>query len=126
MTAARPGCSQHRSTPVGAGRRRREPPTASSAVSAPAHISTNTCEEVAAGRLVWEVDRGSGAGSGVAAPQAAPWARGGIAHRPVLGCLELGHAHSFDMRHVKPVGKLYAAVQTCQGTAGTEISSHER
>ena len=51
-TAARPGCSQHRSTPVGAGWRRREPPAASSAVSAPAHISHNTCEEVAAGRLV--------------------------------------------------------------------------
>jgi hypothetical protein len=81
---------------------------------------------VAAGRLVWEVDSGSGAGSGVAAPRAAPWARRGIAHRPVLGDLELGHAHSFGMRHVMPVGKLNAAVQTCQGTAGTEISSRER
>jgi len=30
------------------------------------------------------------------------------------------------MRHAKPVSKLYAAVQTCQGTAGTEISSRER
>lgn len=33
-------------------------------------------------------------------------------HRPVLGDLELGHAHSFGMRHVMPVGKLNAAVQT--------------
>ena len=102
------------------------PPPASSAASAPAHISPTTCEEVTAGRLVWEVDSGSRAGSGVAAPWAAPWVRGGIAHRPVLGCLELGHAHSFDMRHARPVSKLYAAVQTCQGTAGTEISSRER
>jgi hypothetical protein len=94
------GCSQHPSTPVDAGRRHRETPAASSAASTPAHIGHNTCEEVAAGRLVWEVDSGSGAGSGVAAPRAAPWARGGIAHRPVLGDLELGHAHSFGMRHV--------------------------
>ena len=76
--------------------------------------------------MVWEVDSGSGAGSGVAAPRAAPRARGGIAHRPILGDLELGQAHSFGMRHVMPVGKLNAAVQTCQGTAGTEISSRER
>ena len=32
--------------------------------------------------------------------------------RPALGGLELGHAHSFDMRQVKPSRKLYAAVQT--------------
>ena len=80
---------------------------------------------MAAGRLVWKVDSGSGAGSGAAAPRAAPWARRGIAHRPVLGGLELGHAHSFDMRHVMPFDKLNVAVQTCQGTGGTEISSRE-
>ena len=110
--AARPGCSQHRSTRIDVERRWREPPTASSAASTPAQIGYNTCEEVAAGRLVWEVDSGSDVGSGVGAPQAAPRAGGGIAHRPVLGGLELGHAHSFDMRHVKPSMKLYAAVQT--------------
>ena len=111
-TAARPGCSEHRSTRVDAERRRREPPAASSAASTPAQIGHNTCKEVHAGRLVWEVDSGSGVGLGVVGPWAAPRAGGGVAHRPVLGGLELGHAHSFDMRHVKPSKKLYAAVQT--------------
>ena len=111
-TAARPGCSEHRSTRVDAERRRREPPAASSAASTPAQIGHNACEEVHAGRLVWEVDSGSGVGSGVVGPRAAPRAEGGVAHRPALGGLELGHAHSFDMRHVKPSRKLYAAVQT--------------
>ena len=46
-------------------------------------------------------------------------------HLLVLGGLELFHAHSFDMRHVMPSEKLNAAVQTCQDTAGTEISSRE-
>ena len=77
-----------------------------------AQIGNNTCEEVHAGRLVWEVDSGSGVGSGVVGPRAAPRAEGGVAHRPALGGLELGHAHSFDMRQVKPSRKLYAAVQT--------------
>ena len=94
---------------------------ASSAASKPAHIGHNTCKEVAASMLVREVDSGSGVGSGAVAPRAAPRARGGIAHRPVLGGLELGRARRFGIRHVMPSEKLNAVVNTCQGTKGTEI-----
>ena len=50
------------------------------------------------------------AGSGAVAPRAAPWARRGIAHQPVLGDLKLGRVHSFGMRHVILSEKVDAAL----------------
>ena len=58
---------------------------------------------------------------GAAAPRAAPRARGGIAHRPVLGDLELVHANYFGMRHVMRSEKLNAVVNTYQDTREVEI-----
>ena len=111
-TAAKPGCSQRSQHP---GRRGAAAERAPHGLLCSLHAGPDWkqhLKEVHAGRLVWEVDSGSGVGSGVVGPRAAPRAGGGVAHRPVLGGLELGHAHSFDMRHVKPSKKLYAAVQT--------------